>query len=220
MNCPITGSKTCRCDKQIQNNNIEKPDLKDLLRKLFTDHAVYTKFFINSSVSNLPDLSDVTTRLFENQDEIGNNLGTVVGKENGLQLAKLLREHIECAANAIGLAVKGKDLTEAKNKIFANSAKVAEFISSVNPTYLPYGKVHEHFDQHNKFVLEMTILRLNKNYKEEIITYDKYYNHILMFSDMLYTGLIHLNEIKTDVKTGGYYAKYMKYKVKYLSQKR
>lgn len=227
MACPVTGSITCRCDKETFNIMNEKPTLKDLLRKLFSDHVIYTKFYINSVISDLPDVSDVATRLFANQDEIGKNLGSleIIGKDNGDKLAKLLREHIECAATIINLAKNKKDLKDASEKLFANSAQVAKFISSINPASLQYETVKKEFDKHNNFVITMTSERLEAKYKEEIITFDEYYNHMLGFSDMLYSGLIaKQNDKQNDKQIGGtkpdptvkYYEKYLKYKAKYL----
>jgi hypothetical protein len=190
MSCPITGSTMCRCDKRYDVTIYEENhSLKELFRKLFTDHAVYTKFYIESALTDQPDLSAITNRLFENQVEIGTNVGKIVGHEKGNKLIILLKQHIEAAANAVSVAKKGGDLTDAKNKIFTNSAAVAKFLSRLSPKYLPYNVVKKQFDHHNKYVLEMVVLHLTKKYDREVVKYDEYYNHMLMFSDMLYVAL-------------------------------
>src|SRR5277367_6146138 len=156
MSCPVTGSVKCRCDKKESVVIYEKnSSLKELFRKLFTDHAVYTKFYIESALSDQPDLTSIANRLFENQVEIGTNVGRIVGHENGKKLTDLLKKHIEAAANAVSVAKKGGDLTDAKNKIFANSAQIAKLLSHLCPHHLPYHRVKKEFDQHNVYVLEI-----------------------------------------------------------------
>lgn len=192
--CPATGSVICRCadeseSEQVQKNNILLPDLRIMLRKLFTDHAVYTKFYIESALNDLPDSTQLANRLFENQEEIGLNVGYIVGEKNGQTLTTLLKAHIAAAANAVSAAKKKEDLTVPKQKLFANSAQVAKFISSLDESSLPYDEVKKQFDQHNTYVLEIVTLQLEKKYDDEIKTYDMYYNHMMMFSDMLFVAL-------------------------------
>jgi len=163
--------------------------LKDLLRKLFTDHAVYTKMYMNAVLDGESNIQQLQTRLLSNQDEIGTNVGSIIGYNKGRNLALLLREHIQAAGNAIVAAKSGKDLAPYKDAIFKNSTQVAVFLNKLNPTDLPYKTVKRHFDRHNKYVLEICMLHINSEFSKEISTYDAYYNHMLMFSDMLYVAL-------------------------------
>lgn len=198
MSCEVTGSNLCRCDRTSKAIVYEKyHSLKDLLRKLFTDHAVYTKFYIESALSDQPDLTSIANRLFENQVEIGTNIGNIVGHKNGEKLTDLLKKHIEAAANAVTIAKKGGNLTDAKSKIFANSAQVAKFLSDICPNHLQYQRVKKEFDHHNVYVLEMVTLHLKHAYDQEVIKFDEYYNHMLMFSDMLYVALSSSDEYYT-----------------------
>jgi hypothetical protein len=191
MDCSITGSVICRCSKKERSNKQKNPvTFRDLLRKLFTDHAVFTKLFIESTLHDLPDDNSITVRLFENQEEIGLNIGTIVGNENGVMLSKLLKQHIKAAAAVVMAAKNKKDLTLPKKQLFANSTLVAKFISSLNDQMLPYDEVKKQFDKHNTYVLELVTLHLEKKYDEEIKKYDEYYNHILVFADMLFFALV------------------------------
>lgn len=199
--CKITGSHICRCDKKLQqssqshnvNHNINHDvnhDIKTLFRKLFTDHAVYTKFYIESVLNNALDTSSIGNRLFANQDEIGLNVGKIIGADNGAKLTALLREHIQFAAATLVAAKNKQDIEAPKAKLFGNSKRVSVFLSGLNPNLLPYSVVKQHFDQHNTYVLEMVILHLGNKFDEEVIVYDQYYNHMLMFSDLLANALI------------------------------
>jgi len=173
----------------------EEISLKELLRKLFTDHAVYTKFFIESTLNDSPDANSIAKRLFANQNEIGANVGTIIGTNNGTMLANLLKQHIQFAADAVVAAKNNMNLSEEKDLLFSNSAEVAKFISDLNKEVLPYNEVKKQFDQHNTYVLEMVELHLGKQYDNEVKKYDEYYNHMLTFSDMLHRGLTPQNTV-------------------------
>lgn len=177
--CPITGESICHCTK------------KEILRKLFTDHAIYTKFFIESSLNNLPDLDVITARLLDNQMEIGKYVGTIVGESNGIKLSNLLKEHILLAAECIEKLKKNesKELNIAIEKLMENATKVGIFLNTLNPEKLPLAMITEEFKQHNKYVLNIATLHSKGKYKEEIETYDIYYKHMLMLSDTIFRAL-------------------------------
>jgi hypothetical protein len=188
--CPIIGSAVCRCIAVNTSpvSNV-KPDVKSLLRKLFTDRAVYTKFYIESVLQDSPDSSSIGKRLYENQEEIGLNVGYIVGTDKGIKLSALLKQHIQAASATVIAAKNHQKLDAHKSKLFANSKHVAAFLSGLNRTMLPYPVIKKHFDQHNQFVLEMVNLHLTKKYDAEILKYDQYYNHMMMVSDLLYVAL-------------------------------
>src|SRR5213078_3633848 len=78
---------------------ISAADLKNGMRKLWTDHTTYTRAYIVSAVAGLPDLPTVTQRLLRNQDDIGAAIKPIYGEEAGKKLAALLRDHILVAAD-------------------------------------------------------------------------------------------------------------------------
>jgi len=184
MSCPITGDPTCKCTQ------------KETLRKLFTEHAVYTKFYIESALQSLPDLGVITARLIKKQSDIGNYVKPVIGKKNGDTLTTLLKAHILAAADAVN-AIKGKDknvIDAAIKKVFSNSAQVAGFLSSLNPSKLPYETVSTMFNTHNQYVIDMATAHSQNEYDKEIELFDKYYTHMLMFSDTLNNALVKPND--------------------------
>ena len=189
--CPVTGETKCRCMGNKKLIDRMQVDLKAALRKLFTDHGVYTKFVINGIVDGTQDVSDLVKRLLQNQVDIGNQLKPILGEEKGKRLTYLLLQHIELAAEVIKAAVKGDaNLVENnKKKLFANSSRVAEFLTSLNPEKLPLAATKSMFDMHNQFVIDMTVNRIKKQFAEEIKLYDAYYNELLEMSDSIFTAL-------------------------------
>lgn len=179
--CSITGEALCKCKYKM--DPVRLPTVRETMRKLFTDHANYTHLYIMAEVFDLPTLTPVTERLLRNQEDIGLAFEPIVGEENSKKISALLREHILAASNVIKTAKKRESLEEPVGKLFQNSSEVSHLLSSL--TKIPFEHMKKHFDEHNKYVIDLTTLYLEEKY--ELITkeYDCYYNHMLMFSDML-----------------------------------
>jgi hypothetical protein len=190
MACRITGESSCKCKYEIEP--VEPPTPKETLRKLFTDHAVYTHTYIINELYQLPSLADVTKRLLENQKEIGDAAGGFLGKKSGDALTKLLTQHILDASAVVKAAAKG-DSSGIKGKIsalFDNSRRVAELLGSIQPEKVSSEEFKLHFDQHNQYVIDITTLYISRKFDEVISTYDCYYTHMLMFSDLVWSVLV------------------------------
>ncbi len=216
MYCPITNEINCKCSGENIGVSALKVDLKAALRKLFTDHAVYTKFFIESNLNNSSDLNAITQRLLLNQSDIGDYIGSILGSENGNKLTELLKDHIMKAAETVSsLKTNNSDkINDAVKKLFENSEQVANFLNSLNPEKLSLNVVSEQFHHHNQYVIDIATLHYKKQYDNEIKKYDAYYNHMLAFSDMLFNALSQQNGGNNII-----YEKYIKYKSKYLDSK-
>ena len=166
-------------------------DLPSTMRKLWTDHGVYTKFVLNSIVDGTSDVEQLLPRLMANQTDIGEQLKYVVGDEAGENLTRVLKEHIRLAGEVMKAAITGDSqlVAVAVDVLFANSRDVAIVISSFNPEKLPMVFVLAMFDEHNQFVIDMTVARIRGEFKREIELYDAYYNELLEMSDMIVAGL-------------------------------
>ena len=189
--CPVTGEPYCKCE-HADGVVFLSPNHKDTLRKLFSDHAVYTKMVIVAVLDSRPEADFLTKRLLDNQPEIGDFLGQFIGRESGDAVTNLLTEHIKTAAAIVTkLRDNSRDIQKDIDFLFNNSERVAKALSGLPSSKLDYGIVHKEFDQHNDFVLALAKLHKKAMYEKEITTYDAYYVHMLKFSDMLCDGLIY-----------------------------
>ena len=68
-------------------------ELRLAMRQLWTEHVVYTRDFITSTLGGLEDSGKVAERLLKNQDDIGNAIKPIYGDAAGTKLAALLRDH-------------------------------------------------------------------------------------------------------------------------------
>jgi hypothetical protein len=172
-------------------------DLRNGMRKLWTDHTTYTRAYIVSAVAGLPDLATVTQRLLQNQDDIGNAIKPIYGDDAGKKLAALLRDHILIAADIVKAAKandsKGVDAGEKKWK--ANADDMAAFLAGANPNWkkpMLADMLHKHLD----FVTQQVVARIKADWPGDIRAYDAGYAHMMMFADMLTDGIIKQNPHK------------------------
>ena len=190
MFCPITHESHCKCLYVRDKVCSLKVDLKSSLRKLWTDHAVFTALVMKSIVDNNKDTKVLLDRLLLNQKDIGDQLKPIIGENKGNELTNILKEHIKLAGDVITAAVKNDGMLEIKIKnLFNNSDQVALILSSLNEYKLCYEITQNMFHIHNQFVIDMTVERIKGNYSQEIKLYDSYYNEILAMSDIIYDAL-------------------------------
>ena len=121
--------KSCLTPKMVQ--------LKEDLRKLWIDHAVWTRGYVVSALAGLDDQKDVLTRLLRNQQDIGNAIKPYYGEAAGNKLAELLREHILLAGKVVDAAKSGNeaDLKKYNAEWYRNADDIASFLSEANPNW-------------------------------------------------------------------------------------
>jgi hypothetical protein len=172
-------------------------DLRNGMRKLWTDHTTYTRAYIVSAVAGLPDLPTVTQRLLRNQDDIGNAIKPIYGEEAGKKLAALLRDHILVAADVVKAAKAGdaKGVDAANKKWHSNADDMAAFLSGANPNWKKPA-LTEMLYKHLDFVTQQAVSRIKADWPADIAAYDAGYDHMMMFADMLSDGIIKQNPKK------------------------
>lgn len=172
-------------------NSDPQTDLRLAMRTLWEDHITYTRNYIISALANLGDVSTVANRLMQNQDDIGNAIKPYYGDEAGNKLSSLLREHIQIAGQVVKAAQthNKKALDQAQQKWKNNANDIATFLSSANPNWSKAdltNMLYKHLD----LTTGEVVARLNKNWKEDINSYDQGHEHMLMFADTLTAGII------------------------------
>jgi hypothetical protein len=188
--CGVTGELDCKCVKQTPKVVAVQIDLKSALRKLFTDHGVWTKFVLNAIVDGTADVNAGLARLMRNQEDIGNAVAMVAGQEYGSGLTVLLKQHISLAGDVMKAAVANDPQLQTKiDLLFANSILVGRALSILNPVKLPVDEMVTMFNRHNQFVIEMTTSRIAGKYEDEVRLFDGYYNELLELSDALFHAL-------------------------------
>jgi hypothetical protein len=165
--------------------------LKQDMRKLWTDHVVWTRDYIIAAVGNQPDASAAATRLMKNQEDIGNAVGSIYGAAAGQQLTTLLKEHISIAVDLIKAAKAGDKAgqQQADARWQQNGVAIADFLSKANPNW-PRATLVDMMKGHLSTTTNEVVARLNKNWEEDVRAFDEVYRHILMMSDALSDGIV------------------------------
>ena len=172
-------------------------DLRNGMRKLWSDHTTYTRSYVVSALAGLPDLPTVTQRLLRNQDDIGNAIKPIYGEEAGKKLAALLHDHILIAAEITKAAKAndGKGVDAGQKKWRQNGDDIAAFLAAANPNWKKVAltdMLHKHLD----FVTQQVVARIKMDWPADIQAYDAGYEHMMMFADMLSDGIIKQNPKK------------------------
>src|SRR5262245_41987370 len=138
----LTGCLLC-LTFQLSSAAVARPSptdaasLRQDMRKLWTDHVVWTRDYIIAAVANQPDQQAAADRLLKNQEDIGNAVAALYGKDAGEKLTGLLKEHILIAVDVINAAKAGDKgtLQSADQKWQANAEQIADFLSQANPNW-------------------------------------------------------------------------------------
>jgi len=165
--------------------------LRRSMDKLWEDHVTWTRLFIVSSVANLPDKQATTDRLLQNQVDIGNAIKPFYGDSAGTQLSALLKEHILEAADVVTAAAAGDQpkLDAANAKWRANADQIADFLAKANPNW-PQEEMRSMMRTHLELTTNEAVARIKKDWKGDVVAYDKVHDEILSMSGMLSSGII------------------------------
>jgi hypothetical protein len=165
--------------------------LKQDMRKLWTDHVVWTRDYIVAAVGDQPDAQAAANRLMKNQEDIGAAVGTIYGAAAGQQLTTLLKEHISIAVDLIKAAKAGDKggQQKADARWQQNGQAIAEFLSKANPNW-PRATLVDLMKGHLSTTTAEVVARLNKKWDDDVRAFDEVYRHILMMSDALADGIV------------------------------
>jgi hypothetical protein len=161
------------------------------MRKLWTDHVVWTRDYIIAAVGDQPDAQAAATRLMANQDDIGAAVGKIYGAAAGQQLTTLLKEHISIAVDLIKAAKAGDKGAQqsADAKWQQNGIAIADFLSKANPHW-PRATLVDLMKGHLSTTTAEVVARLNRKWDDDVRAFDDVYRHILMMSDALSEGIV------------------------------
>jgi hypothetical protein len=178
-------------DKSAIKNNAKSAELHMAMRKLWTDHTVWTRNFIISALADSPDKTAVTNRLLRNQEDIGKALAPYYGGQAGGELTGLLKQHILIASDIVTAAKAGNKnaMASSSEKWQANADEISRFLSAANPN-IPEGEMRSMMRKHLDTTTEELKARLNKDFEADIRSYDMVYDHILKMSDALSDAIV------------------------------
>ena len=165
--------------------------LKQDMRKLWTDHVVWTRDYIIAAVGDQPDANAAANRLMKNQEDIGNAVAAFYGAAAGQQLTTLLKEHITIAVDLIKAAKAGDKAgqQQADSRWQQNAVQIADFLSKANPHW-PKDVLTDLMKKHLSTTTSEVVARLSKDWEADVRAFDEVYGHILHMADALSEGIV------------------------------
>ena len=166
--------------------------LGQAMRKLWSDHVIWTRLYIMAAVAGTPDADAAAGRLLKNQEDIGNAIVPFYGQENGTKLTGLLKEHIMIAVELIKAAKASDDrkFGEYDKKWDDNAHQIAKFLSSADPKNWPEAAVYDLLDQHLRLTKGEVVARLKKDWAADVKAFDDIFTEIMVVADTLDDGLV------------------------------
>ena len=176
-------STTCISPKMV--------DLKFAMQKAWIDHTIWTRSYIVSAISNLPDQKYVLERLLQNQQEIGDLIKPFYGEAAGQKLTELLKEHIMIAGQIVEAAKANNEQSVKKlNKEWhRNADDIAKFLSDANPNW-QFKALQDMLYEHLKLINVIVVSCLKGDWKADIAATDANEIHMIHFADLLTEGIV------------------------------
>ena len=165
--------------------------LNKAMRKLWADHVIWTRQYIEDALADAPSKDVTTKRLLKNQVDIGNAVAQFYGKAAGDALAALLKDHILIAADLIA-AAKAHDTHafEIENKKWHDNAReIAEFLHKANPENWPLPVMIAMMDEHLAVTTKEVQARLDGKWDEDVHVFDDVFEQIMKMADELTEGI-------------------------------
>lgn len=164
-------------------------DLRNVLRQLWNQYSLWTRFYIVSKMGDLDDLEVVTNRLYEVPIDFYNVLRIYYNNNSIQDFENLLREQITLTIQIIG-EIKAGQSTETSEAAWRDNAnQISALLTGLNP-YWTLQNLQNLFYNH----LDMTVYeaqkRNNKQYAADVYEYNFIEYHTLMFADYMWNGII------------------------------
>lgn len=158
---------------------------------LWEQHVTWNRNVMLCIIDELPGTEQALERLRQNKVEIGNSIKPYYGNAAGEKLTSLLNAHVSISVEVMTLAKKGKhtQLGEANTRWYANADDIAAFLAGLN-SYWATDKIQLIIKEQLRFTTTQAVCRINKDYKADIIAYDKAHADVLQMAELFSEGIV------------------------------
>lgn len=168
-----------------------KEDLRNVLRKYFTDYSMWMRSLIVSRVSNLGDQEVIVNRILEIPIDLSRLFQIYYGKEMTDVFENMFRTNIKLTINLIEAVISGD--TASFNRTMAiwgaNTKALTSQMALMNPSW-NQKQLENLFSYLLSMTLEEVKERKNKQYADEVYQYDNIEYFVLMIADILWNGMV------------------------------
>jgi hypothetical protein len=166
--------------------------LRTGMRRLWADHAIWTRQYIVAAVAGTPDAEQAAARLLRNQEDIGNAIAPYYGQQAGAALTRYLKEHIMIAVDLVAAAKDGDTarFNTYDRRWTRNARSIATFLSRANP-YWSKKDVMDLLELHLQLTKGEAVARLQGDWEADVAAFDEIFTEMLTLSDALSDGIVH-----------------------------
>ena len=160
------------------------------MRKLWSDHVVWTRQYIVDAAAGTPSADAASKRLLKNQEDIGNAIVPYYGSSAGAKLTDLLKQHILIAVDLVSAAKAGDKtrVADADKRWHDNAADIATFLSAAN-RHWPKATLLAMLNEHLALTTQEATARLEQRWDDDVAAFDKIYAQAMMMADALAEGI-------------------------------
>lgn len=168
-----------------------RSSLEAAVRKLWSDHVIWTRQYIVAAVAGTPDVNAAAQRLLKNQEDIGAAIVPYFGQGAGDALTKLLKEHITIAVDLVASAKGGDSAAFTKHdaRWSANIEQLADLLSNAN-THWPRKDVLNLLALHLTLTKQEAVARLQKDWAADVKAFDDIFVEAMTISDAISGGIV------------------------------
>jgi len=168
-----------------------KEPVRLALRKLWSDHVIWTREYIVAAVAGTPDADAAAGRLLKNQEDIGAAMAGFYGQAAGDRLTELLKEHILIAVDLVAVAKSGDQAGFARHdaRWTANAEAIAAFLAGANPHW-PERDVLDLLSLHLKLTKDEAVARISADWAADVKAFDDMFTEIMVLADALHDGIV------------------------------
>lgn len=161
------------------------------MRKLWSDHVVWTRQYIVAAVADDPSANVALDRLMRNQEDIGNAVAPFYGAAAGAKLTDLLKQHIALAGDLVAAAKAGDAAkqADADKRWHDNAGDIATFLAGANPNW-SRDSLLAMLNNHLALTTREAVDRIQKNWTDDQQTFDRVYEQAMGMADTLANGII------------------------------
>lgn len=178
-------------DSDTKTTYYSKEDLRNVLRLLWSQYVMWTRFALISRTSGTNDTEVVDNRLYEFPRDLAGIFAIYYGEEAASTLQALLQENIKILLSIMEsiLADNSQETIKLEQQWQENSVKISHLLHTLNQFY-----DEENIQNLLNNLLYMTedeiTKRKNKQYYQDVYQYDFIEYHSLMIADILWNGFI------------------------------
>ena len=183
--------QSCKKDNIDPLKSDTYTQLKEEMRKLWSDHMHWTLATVDAFYHNPNSLNSNLQRLLLNQKDIGAAIAPYYGQAAGDQLAALLTEHINLAVPVLQAAQNNDQpgLNTAVANWNQNAKDIANFLTAANPDNWPQTATEPALLHHIEHTIDYSVKVLNGDYEGALATFEHALNHMLALANTLSEGI-------------------------------